>query len=49
MKKVWNYKIRFSISLMITESRQKGKNYFFIPFSFPLMKRKKNQDLFYFS
>jgi hypothetical protein len=39
MKKVWNYKIYFS--LMTTESIQKGKNFFFIPFSFPLMKRNR--------
>jgi hypothetical protein len=34
MKKVWNYKIRFFISLMIMESRQKGKNYFLFLFLF---------------
>ena len=48
MKKVWNYKIRFSISLMITESRQKGKNYFFIYFSFPIDEKNQKSRLILF-
>ena len=48
MKKVWNYKIRFSISLMIRESRQKGKNYFFIYFSFPIDEKNQKSRLILF-